>query len=394
MNPEKIPCYYFCTDEAGNITEVNERACVQLGYERDELLGNKVTIIFTVATRIFHQTHFFPLIRMQGTADEIFITLLTKANQQIPMLINAERTDENGTIIIQYVGIPIYNRKKFEDGLVAAKKTAEAALQENTTLKQLKLELQAHSEQLDQSISKVHRQNEELKQLNWIVTHDLQEPLRKLSIFSDILLSKNKTGVDFDNILSRLMATSSQMRFILSAVQQYVWLTDVKSNFTLIDLTSVLLTVEKKLADEFPQTTLEIQLKNSLPFNADAKQIELLLYQVLLNALQFRKDGERAFVQIDSTVIKKNSFTKVKEKYSYQNFLRLRITDHGKGFDPAYKDQVFELFKRLHTGNSRGLGLSLCKKVVENHDGRISIDTKIGEGTTVTVLLPMVSVQL
>jgi signal transduction histidine kinase len=84
-----------------------------------------------------------------------------------------------------------------------------------------------------------------------------------------------------------------------------------------------------------------------------------------------------------------NKFRNIKEKYDYQEFLKLQLVDNGIGFNPIFKDQVFELFKRLHHSSGQGIGLSLSKKIVENHHGTITIDSKIGEGTTVTVLMPM-----
>ena len=85
------PCLYFATTDNGILVDVNQRLCEKLGYLRDELIGEKLDIIFSVSSRIFHQTHFFPLLKIQGYADEIYLTLHTKEKVSIPVLINAER---------------------------------------------------------------------------------------------------------------------------------------------------------------------------------------------------------------------------------------------------------------------------------------------------------------
>src|ERR1044072_3391538 len=89
--PDQAPCLYFSSADDGTLLEVNERLCTVLQYHRDELVGKKNEILFTISTRIFQQTHFFPLLKMQGHAEEIYISLQRKDGEQVPVLINAER---------------------------------------------------------------------------------------------------------------------------------------------------------------------------------------------------------------------------------------------------------------------------------------------------------------
>lgn len=243
------PCLYFSSADDGTLLDVNETLCVQLGYTRQELLGKKADILFTLSTRIFQQTHFFPLLKMQGHAEEIFITLQTKTKEHIPVLLNAERKTVNGEAINLYVGIVVHHRKKFEDELIAAKKAAEAALHESTALTQAKQELQQHLEQLDQQMNLVNKQNEELRQFNRVVTHDLQEPLRKLSVFTDMML-RNKEKENHIPLVEKLKRVSEQMRSIISGLQQYVWLTEAPNKLTAVNLNKLLLIVQQQLAKD------------------------------------------------------------------------------------------------------------------------------------------------
>jgi phosphoserine phosphatase RsbU/P len=385
---DRAPCCYFSSNDEGIILDVNETLCSQLHYDKEQLLGNTVDAIFTLATRIFHQTHFFPLLKMQGHADEIFITLQTKNKKQVPVLVNAERREVNGNAVILYIGIPVHNRKKFEDELVAAKKEAEAALQENTALQQAKQELQKHAEQLDQHIVKVNQQNEELKQFNRVVTHDLQEPVRKLSVFSNILLNADENHGNSKTIVEKLLRASEQLRSVIFKLQQYIWLTESAIKLTEIDFNELLLLVQQKLEKEFPASSLIVNAGDIPVLQADWDQMQVLLHQLLSNAVRFRKEGEKAIVEITSTILQKNRFTNLEGKYHYQDFLKLQVKDNGIGFDLRRKDQVFDLFRNGHT-SGYGIGLSLCKRIVENHWGKITIDSKPEEGTTVTILLPV-----
>jgi sigma-B regulation protein RsbU (phosphoserine phosphatase) len=384
----QAPCLFFCCREDGIITDVNDTLCTRLGYAREELLGKKVEILFTLATRIFQQTHLFPLLKIQGYAEEIFITLQSKDRGQVPVLLNAEKKETEGQAIYVHAGIIVQNRKKFEDELIAAKKAAEAALNENTALVQAKKDLQKHMEELDRQVNLVKRQNDELKQFNRVVTHDLQEPLRKLSLFATMLNSdlEGRSRVD---TLGKLGIVAQQMRSVISGLQQYVWLTEAPSALERMSLERLALVVCRQLENEYPDAGLIVEAEGTLPeVIANWDQMHMLFYQLLSNSIRFRKPGEPAYVNISSTSLMRNKFRNISEKYSYTSYVRLALADRGIGFDAEYRDQAFGLFKRLHATGGRGVGLALCKKIIENHHGEISIDSPEGQGAIVTILLP------
>ncbi|MEP6684122.1 MAG: ATP-binding protein [Parafilimonas sp.] len=384
---DEAPCFYFCTSDNGILLQVNETLCLKLGFSKNELIGKKTEIIFPVATRIFQQTHLFPLLKMQQYAHEIFISLQTKNKEQIPVLLNAERKIIDDEPVNVYIGIEVNNRKKFEDELIAAKKTAELALSENTALNTAKEQLQQRIEQLDEQMQLVKKQNKELQQFNHAISHDLQEPLRKLSVFSDMILQTNNKDQHEQNI-KKLKRVLEQMRSVMSGLQQYIWLTGNLNKAGNIDLNAVIKQAKQQSESGFPGVNLSIQ-QQQLPFiYADEKQMVLLFCHIFSNAIRFRKPGTNALVKITADSIKLNRFQNIRDKYQYTNFLKIAIIDEGIGFDAAYKEQAFELFKRLHTSSGRGLGLALCKKIIDNHYGMISIDSIEHKGTTVTLLLP------
>lgn len=383
----EAPCFYFSTDESGLIHFMNKSLCNALGYGESELIGKKIDVIFTVPTRIFHQTHLFPLVKMQGYAQEIFVQLLSKENTQLPVLMNVERKITGVGGVINYAGILVLNRNKFEAELILAKNTAEVALHENTALTEAKLALQRNLEDLDQQLVLIHARNEEFKQINRILTHDLQEPLRKISVFIS-MLEEPMDPEAMKKVWNKMVRVSGEMRSLVSGLQQYVWLTETVPSYATVDLKKLLTMLKAKLANEFPEVKMVIELQDLPSIHGDPDQMEMLFYQLLVNAIRFRKDNVRAVIHISATSLVLNQFKKIEGKYKYMDYFRIEVKDEGIGFRPEFKEQLFKLFKRLHSNSGQGIGLSLCKKIIENHQGEISISSDPDQGTTVTILLP------
>jgi sigma-B regulation protein RsbU (phosphoserine phosphatase) len=382
----QAPCLYFSSADDGTLLEVNDRLCEVLQYHRDELIGIKNEIFFTVSSRIFQQTHFFPLLKMHGHVEEIYMTLQRKNGEQVPVLINAERKIINDTAVSMHAGIIVFNRKKFEEELIAAKRKAENALNENTDLIKTKRQLQKHAEELDRQISIVSKQNKELKQFSNVATHDMQEPLRKLALFSGMLIECNEEKKQ-KKLVERVKKVSEQMHGMLTGLQQYLWLNDAPLSIERIQFAGLLSFVVKKLETEFPGIELLIETENAEDFEGDPGQVQLLFYHLLSNAIRFRK-SDRVFILVSSYKVQLNQFKNMKGRYKYVEYNKITITDKGIGFDAVYKTHLFELFKRLHNNSGRGVGLAICKKITDNHHGTISIDSKTNEGTTVTVCFP------
>lgn len=385
-----LPCLYFAFTGDGQVTDVSNTLCTTLGYEAHELIGQKADNFFTISTRIFNQTHLLPLLKMQGYVNEIFITLKAKNNNVVPLLINATTQQQLPNNII-VSGILVENRKKYEDELIAAKQAAENALKDNSALQQLQQQLQHRIEQLDTQIHKVEMQNFELRQFNRVVTHDMQEPLRKLSMFSNMLQVQGHG--DPIAITRKIQRVADQMRATVSGLQQYIWLSEVQSKFEPCDLAAIMLAANEKLASEHNEQLLHLQLPLIPLVPADAEQMQILFYELFSNAIRYRRPDHKATVHVQAQTLQRNKFRAVEGKYSYTEFLRLYLRDDGLGFDPAYKNQLFELFKKLNYNNGQGVGLALCKKIVTNHHGDIAIDSQPNEGATITILLPLTKQQ-
>src|SRR5688572_8623000 len=228
---DEAPCGYFSFFDDGTLHVVNKTLCHLLGYEKQDLEEKDVETIFTIPTKIFFQTHFFPLVKMHGHAEEIFISLLTKNKEHFPVLLNARRQEADGKPYTTCAFIVVANRKKFEDELVAARNSAEKALRENSELIKARIALQEHAKQLDEHIQLVNKQNHELKQINHVVTHSLREPLRKVLMYTEII-QEDHSPQGVEKNLPKLITASKQMHNIVSGLQEYVWLNDTPPSFS------------------------------------------------------------------------------------------------------------------------------------------------------------------
>jgi sigma-B regulation protein RsbU (phosphoserine phosphatase) len=386
------PCGYFSFSDEGRLQEVNDTLCLLLKTSREELLGQKIENILTLPGRIFYQTHLFPLLKLQGHAEEIFITLLAKDKTQLPVLLNAQKKDEGPAIHYACVAITVHNRKKFEDELVDARNKAQQALQENAALNAIRQELQQHAEELDEQLALVKKMNGELQQFNRVVNHELQEPLRKISVFASMLKRPDLPGTNahFYNNLDKLLKANERLKAVVSGLQQFIWLQEAPLELAKVNPGDLLKAAYGKIVKEFGLELTALSLEEMPRLMADSKQLELLFYHTLCNCINFRKKEEKVCISVKGTVLQKNRFREVADRYKYEDFLRIDISDNGIGLDTRFKEQAFELFKRLHpTLEGTGIGLALCKKIVENHSGYITIDGEEGKGATLSVFLPL-----
>lgn len=380
---EKGPFGYFVFFDDGTLDHINSTAASLLKLNAEDITNQSVEKIFTLSTRIFYQTHFFPLVKMKGHAEEIFVTLLASDGKHIPVLLNAQRIAIDNKQAIACAFIVVHNRKKFEDELVAARNAAEKSLNENTALQQAKEKAQQHAAALETQIALVNRQNEELQQFHHVITHSLKEPLRKILLYGSLVVNEHSSPA-----LDKMLSSATQLKTVVFGLQQYVWLNEEQPEFTRVDLNDAVQRAVAQLAREGHAEFIQLTCDRLATIPGDIDQLQALFHHLLLNAVNYRKDNQ-SNVAITSEIIKQNTFRHVEGKYQYEDFIRISVADDGQGFDPAYTKHIFELFRKLHQKTGNGLGLALCRKIVENHHGTISADSKPGEYTIISILLPL-----
>ena len=237
--------------------------------------------------------------------------------------------------------------------------------------------------QLLKTIEKMEIANKDLDRFAFMASHDLQEPLRKIRIYGGRLAEKYSTTFDDEAkaYLQRLQASADRMEILIRDILAFSKISFEKRDFEQSDLNAILeqaisdldMTIQEKsatiTADKLPQLYIDPNL------------VRPLFYNLIGNAIKYAKPDIPPVVKIFSDV----------DDVSKSKYCRIFFQDNGIGFDQKYVDHIFEIFARLHSKTEyegTGIGLALCKRIVEKHDGFISAVSTPGEGSTFIVSLP------
>lgn len=255
-------------------------------------------------------------------------------------------------------------------------------------------ELQNERRHLEQMNNELRKSNDNLQQFAYVASHDMQEPLRKIRAFGDLLVSNhaaslNEEGLD---LVRRMQTSAARMQTLVHDLLAYSRLTTHRRAFETVDLDKLLRQVLFDLQEVIQQEDAHVEAQPLPPVKGDANQLHQLLFNLISNALKFHAPGSRPVVSVGGQVVKAQDVPGHDSLKSRRQFVRIDVQDNGIGFDPIYQERIFQLFQRLN-GRSQyagtGIGLAICKKIVDNHNGLIQTSSQPGEGATFTVYLPM-----
>lgn len=388
-----MPCACLVFGDEGTIAFVNAFLCDVLGYEAPELIGQKLDRILTLSSRLFYQTHFFPLLRLNGKVSEIFFTLRSKAGESIPVMVNATRDVHSEKATNLCILITVWERQKYETEILESKKSLQKVLESNQQLKDLQTQLEAHQQKLDRQIAVLIQRNQEYVQLNKVLSHDLQEPIRKIAIYTDLLLSADKTS-EISALHAHFLKIQSSVTRLWALTQSLQEFVSVEANeepLTTVSLQSLIAAAKTEAIQVTGFDDFELEIGKMLPIEARANQMKLLFTELIKNAVQNRRTQPPLRITIRSATVEENSYQFTQDKYQYKDYSRVEITDNGTGFDDQYGTYVMGLFNKLNPESSgMGMGLALCKKIVSNHFGVISVNSRENSGSTFIITLPVV----
>jgi PAS domain S-box-containing protein len=244
----------------------------------------------------------------------------------------------------------------------------------------------------ERSIRELNRSNKELEEFAYIASHDLQEPIRKISTFGERLKAKfsDRLGTDGSLYLERIMASAENMRMLIDNLLEFSRTTRSSHAFEWINLQDVITAVKTDLELKIEETNATI-ITTAMPrLEAVASEMKQLFNNLLSNAIKFRKSALAPIIKITGTKTTKSE----KEEHHLpvdKEFFKIQVNDNGIGFEEEYADRIFQIFQRLH-GKAEypgsGIGLAICKKIVDNHNGIMYAESKPGSGATFVVILP------
>jgi light-regulated signal transduction histidine kinase (bacteriophytochrome) len=245
--------------------------------------------------------------------------------------------------------------------------------------------LEERNLELEQSIK-------ELESFNRVASHDLQEPLRKIQTFISRIAENDKANLSDQGkeFLNKIESSASKMRILIDDLLLFSRTNKAEKIFEKADLNKLLESANQELIHDIEEKNAVIQSEQLPVLNVISFQIQQLFVNIIGNALKYSKPGIQPVIKIDCERLAASGYpdfiTDKRKKY-----FKISISDNGMGFDQQYAEKIFILFHRLHHSSKfvgTGIGLSICKKIAENHNGFIVAEGKPGIGATFIVYLP------
>ncbi len=240
--------------------------------------------------------------------------------------------------------------------------------------------------------AQLHSAYKQLEAFNYITSHDLQEPLRKLQMFTSRMLLDDEQELSIKNqvYLTRINEAALHMQSLIIDLRTYSVASAHTGEHKNTDVMEIIHTVLREFATSIKETDAEIIVKGTGKACVIAFQFQQLIQQLVENAFKFVRAGVIPKISITCCMLQHVDTPIVlplKKEYCH-----IRIADNGIGFDPLYKDQIFDIFKRLNEREEfagTGVGLAIAKKIIENHQGVITATGEVNNGATFDIYIPV-----
>jgi PAS domain S-box-containing protein len=342
---EAAPDAMVVVNQIGEIVLLNVQAEKQFGYRRDELLGQKVTNIIPI-----------------GFAERLIADDLRSAKdasaQQIGTGIElVARRKDGSEFPIELMLSPLRNA----DGILVTAAIRDISVRKNAAVV------------LQQKVDELNRSNEELGQFAYIASHDLQEPLRMVASYTQLLSRryKGKLGADADEFIAFAVDGASRMQRLIQDLLAYSRVGSKGRDLLATSSEDALQQALVNLRGAIEASSAVVTHDPLPAVLADDMQLIQLFQNLVGNAIKYQKPG---VPHVHISAVKNGGKT-----------WDFSITDDGLGIDPQYFERIFGMFQRLHKRDEfagTGIGLAICKKIVERHGGSISVESKPGQGST------------
>ena len=351
---DRAPCgfVYFASD--GTVVEANTTLLELLA----NVIGKPFESLLTTASRIFYQTHLFPLLKLQSKAEELFLTMRCSGSaDDVAMLANfARRECADGEVMYDGVLMPLRERRKWEDELVRAKRAAEEANRANSALLSM-------------------------------MSHDLRTPIGAIGGYCDLLMMGVR-GPMTESQLGDVQRMKKASEYLLGLIEDVLTFARVSGgqitnlDMKVLDTETLLVQTEALMGPQIEQAGLEYRREGCTPdikVLADPDRLQQILLNLLTNAVKFTPTGGKVTVSCESA----NGETSIS------------VADTGRGIPPEQLDRIFEAFVQVPgtplrpRGNQKGfgLGLAISRGLARRMDGDLTVSSTVGVGSTFTVTL-------
>jgi len=339
---DEAPVAYHEIDADGIIVRVNHAECALLGYRAQEMVGRPVWEFVIPENR--EESRLAVQRKMKGVGESL--------------LFERDYVRQDGVVLtLQIHENPIRN----EQGCIIGMRSALLDITEK----------REHERELARHAAELARSNAELEQFAYVASHDLQEPLRMITSYTQLLARRysGKLDADADEFIRFAVDGAQRMQGLINDLLAYSRVNRRAGELVLTDSEMILNRALDNLKMAITESDAEIDWEPLPSVMADPLQLTQLFQNLVGNAVKFRKAGIRP--RIDIRVIER------------EWECEFSVRDNGIGIDPKYFERVFQVFQRLHTRADyagTGIGLAICRKIVERHGGRVWIESQPGQG--------------
>jgi PAS domain S-box-containing protein len=358
---DSAPCGFVSFLDDGRVRAANRTLLEMLGYSLDEVLGKHVESILAIGSRIFYQTHFFPLLRLKGHADEIFLLLRGKNGEDVAVLTNATRRERRGEWVTDAVMLRLIERRKFEDALLDAKRVAERAVAAAEDANRAKSDFLA------------------------MMSHELRTPLNAIGGYVQ-LLEMGVHGPITPAQAEALGRVTRSQQHLLRLINDILNLARIESGRIDYDLQTISLNdivmatlpmIEPQIAAKGLRYDVDVPL--GLKAAADREKLEQILLNLLSNATKFTHEG--GSLHIEAALASDR-----------EDLVELKVSDTGVGIPSDRLELVFEPFMQVESSHAgrvegTGLGLSISRDLARGMGGDLTVASTLGVGSTFTIRL-------
>lgn len=248
---------------------------------------------------------------------------------------------------------------------------------------------------LESKVAELNRSNSELEQFAYVASHDLQEPLRKIRAFGDRLQSKYSLQLPAEGIdyINRMQNASQRMQTLIDDLLTFSRISRPNEDFKTINLSEIIKGVLIDLEFTIEKKNAKVEVSGQELLRAIPSQMRQLFQNLISNSLKFTKEAVNPEIKITIDRIAGTELSsRILRSDDEKEYCRIVLTDNGIGFSNEYAEKIFTLFQRLHTRSEyegTGIGLAVCKKIVENHSGFMEASGTEGEGAVFNIYIPI-----
>ena len=373
---EQAPCGLMLTDTDGTIRRVNATFCRWIGAASAELVGRtRVQELLTMGGRIFHQTHWAPLLQIQGSVAEVKLDVLHRDGRRLPMLMNAIRRAHGGQLFDELSMVIAEDRHAYERELLQARRRAEQLLQQERQMQQA---LAQAEDRLRLALEAAEDRALFAEQLIGIVSHDLRTPLQAIRLGTQLLARSALDEAQLKTV-GNVLRSSRRAQGLVADLLDFT-VARVGRGISVapqpIDLQHVVADSVDELRAAYPQQPFELRHRGGTAATADASRIAQLIGNLVANAATYGAPGRPITVTSHGTDA---------------GGLAIQVHNEGPPIDAALLPRLFEPMVRGDTqaaDRSVGLGLFIVREIARAHGGSVSVASAADAGTTFTFQAP------